>query len=307
MNIKHYEPYLIYNTPTALTVGMFDGVHKGHQLIISALVKLANNNGLEPSIATFSPHPQLFFNPNSTIKQLTLLQEKAIILEQLGIKTLFILPFNTEIANTSAKDFVSKIVSHQFNAKALIMGYDNTFGKNKEGNYTVVKELAEQTGINLVNTESLILDGVQISSTKIRLALLNGEIELANLLLGYNYNVTGTVEYGKQLGSKIGIPTANVRVDSAKLVPKNGVYVTKVYFKNKVYSGITNIGIKPTVSNANTISIETHILNFSETIYNQEIKVEFVQKLRDEQKFNSLQDLVNQIHEDIAKAEILAK
>ena len=235
---------------------------------------------------------------NSEIKLLNTIAEKSILLEKIGIDNLIIHPFDKEFSRLSAEEFVEEILIKKFNVQKIVIGYDHRFGRNRTADFETLQEFGVQYGFEVEQITAKQVNDISISSTKIRTAIVDGNINLANQYLGYNYSITGTVVKGKQLGRTIGFPTANIKIkDDYKLIPKNGVYVVHCLIKEKIYSGMMNIGNRPTVDGTNT-TIEVNIFDFDQEIYDEKITVEFLDFIRDEQKFNSIDDLKNQIQKD---------
>lgn len=283
--------------PLALSLGMFDGVHLGHQSIISELKRIASEKNLESAVLTFWPHPRLIFNPNEDLKLLNTLEEKAALLENFGIENLFLKSFDEEFRNLTGEEFVKQILVEKLNVKHLIVGHDHVFGKNRSGNFQLLEKLAPELGFEVEQMEAVNIYNNNISSTKVRNALLEGNIKDANLMLGYNYSLTGTVVHGKKIGRTIGYPTANIEVDSLKLLPKKGAYTVEVLFEGKVYRGMLSIGTNPTV-NGEKLTTEVYILDFNEDIYGKEITVKFRDFLHEEIKFEGLEKLIERLDED---------
>lgn len=283
--------------PLALSIGMFDGVHLGHQSIINKLNKISKSKNLESGILTFWPHPRTVFNPNDDLKLLNTIDEKKYLLQKNGLQHLFLKEFDEEFRNLTGEEFVKKILVEKLRVKHLIVGYDHTFGKNRSGDFSLLKKMGPEIGFEVEQVEAVSYKDFNISSTQIRNALLNGNIVLANEMLGYNYSVSGTVVHGKKIGRTIGYPTANIEVDSIKLLPKKGAYIVDVFVKNQHYKGMLSIGTNPTV-NGKMISVEVYILDFNEDIYGQEISVNFRDFLHEEIKFNGLEELMMRLDED---------
>lgn len=283
--------------PLALSLGMFDGVHLGHQSIISELKRIASEKNLESAVLTFWPHPRLVFNPNEDLKLLNTLEEKAALLENFGIENLFLKSFDEEFRNLTGEEFVKQILVEKLNVKHLIVGHDHVFGKNRSGNFQLLEKLAPELGFEVEQMEAVNIYNNNISSTKVRNALLEGNIKDANLMLGYNYSLTGTVVHGKKIGRTIGYPTANIEVDSLKLLPKKGAYIVEVLFEGKVYRGMLSVGTNPTV-NGEKLTTEVYILDFNEDIYGKEITVKFRDFLHEEIKFEGLEKLIERLDED---------
>lgn len=283
--------------PLALSLGMFDGVHLGHQSIINALHEVSSEKGLESAILTFWPHPRLVFNPNEDLKLLNTLEEKSQLLSSFDIENLFLKEFDEEFRNLSGEEFVRQILVDKLNVKHLIVGYDHVFGKNRSGNFELLKKLAPELGFEVVQMEAVNIHNKNISSTKVRNALLEGQIKEANELLGYHYPVSGTVTDGKKLGRTIGYPTANIEVNRLKLLPKKGAYITDVFIDGEQYQGMLSIGTNPTVEGTD-LTTEVYILDFDQDIYGKEITVAFREFLHEEIKFESIEKLIERLDED---------
>ena len=300
-NLKVYsDNNFEWNNSTLITVGTFDGVHLGHKFVIETCKSLANENNLNFLVYTFYPHPREVLG-NKDFKILTTQKEKLYLLEKYGVENVFIKNFNIEFSKKSAKDFIVEELIKKFNLKVLVLGYDNQFGKNREGSYEQFIDLAKIHNFKLYKLEPLYINNIPVSSTKIRNAINEGNIELANEMLGYTYFIEGNVVSGLKIGRQLGFPTANVDVeDFAKLIPPTGVYVVAVAINEKVYKGVLNIGYRPTLNIPNLpLSIEVHIIDFDEDIYNKIIRIYFFKKIREDIKFPSLQELKYQIQKDI--------
>lgn len=283
--------------PLALSLGMFDGVHLGHKSIIDELIKVGSENNLETAILTFWPHPRFVFNPNEDLKLLNTLEEKKFLMEKYGIDTLFLKEFDKEFRNLTGEEFVRQILVDKLNIKYLIIGYDHSFGKNKSGNFELLQKLSKELDFEVEQMEAINIHENNISSTKVRNALLAGNIIEANEMLGYSYSVSGTVVHGKKIGRTIGYPTANIETDPVKLLPKKGAYIVEVFVKDKYYKGMLSIGTNPTV-NGEKLTVEVYILNFDGDIYNEKITVAFRDFLHDEIKFEGLEKLIEKLDED---------
>ncbi|MFV0377387.1 MAG: bifunctional riboflavin kinase/FAD synthetase [Mangrovibacterium sp.] len=284
-----------------LTIGSFDGVHLGHVKIIDRLREIAREQNGESVIFTFYPHPRQVLAPNEdSIRLLTTLSEKGRLFANAGIDHLIIYPFTKTFSELSYTDFVHEILVRQLQIKTLVVGYDHKFGRNREGSYAMLQTLSTAFNFKLEKLDVLLMNDINISSTKIRYALEEGDMTLANSFLGYPYTLHGKVVEGKQLGRQIQFPTANiVASDPHKLIPGFGVYAVYVLIGGQRYKGMLNIGIRPTVDrNADRRSIEVHILNFSGNLYHHEIEIEFIRKIREEQKFASVDQLRLQLEED---------
>ena len=294
--IKNLHDYS-QKTPLALSIGMFDGVHRGHQTIIKNLKSAAQNKDLESAILTFWPHPRTVFNPNDDLKLLNTIEEKTYLLEKNKVQHLFLKEFDEEFRNLTGEEFVKQILIDKLNVKHLIIGHDHTFGKNRSGDFNLLKKMSSEYGFEIVQVEAVDFQDRHISSTQIRNALMNGEINTANEMLGYHYSVSGEVIHGKKLGRTIGYPTANISVNPLKFLPKKGAYIVDVFVKNKQFRGMLSIGTNPTVD-GKSLSTEVYILDFNADIYSETISVNFRQFLHDEIKFDGLQQLIERLDED---------
>lgn len=281
------------------TVGVFDGVHKGHRSLIDNVVRTAGQENGESVVITFNRHPRNVLGEPS-LQLLTTMEEKISLMQELGIDHLIILDFNHEFSNTSACDFVRNVVIGQIGARHLVYGYDQRIGKDGEGDFVTIKNCSGLGGLTITRSEGVFSGGVPVSSSTIRKALLEGNIDLANDLLGYYYYLSGEVVEGKKLGHRLGFPTANIGPgDSSKLVPANGVYAVEVLRGGLTYKGMLSIGTNPTVNPGNNQrSIEVHILDFDQDIYGESITVKFRKRLRDEKKFPDTNQLVDRMAED---------
>ena len=294
--VREFENYT-ENTPKVLSLGMFDGVHFGHISIINLLKSVAQENNLETAILTFWPHPRKVFNPNDEIKLLNTLNEKLNLLENANLDVVFLKSFDENFRNLTGEEFVKQILVQKLNVKHIIIGHDHVFGKNKSGNFELLQKLSKELDFVVQQLDAVKEGEFNISSTKIRNCLANGNIIGANKMLGYHYSVSGKVIDGKKLGRTIGYPTANIEVDELKLLPKKGAYIVEVYVKNKFYKGMLSIGTNPTV-NGDKLTVEVYILDFNEDIYGDEITVKFRDFLHEEIKFESLEKLIERLDED---------
>ncbi|MDF1673315.1 MAG: bifunctional riboflavin kinase/FAD synthetase [Vicingaceae bacterium] len=287
---------------TAVTIGTFDGVHSGHQVIISQLKNAARKINGESVLLTFFPHPRMVLYPDDNdLRLLNTINERIKLLEKAGIDHLIIHPFSKEFSRLSSTEFVRDILVNQLNVATLVIGYDHHFGRNREGSFEHLQELAPLYDFKVEEIMAQEIQQVNISSTKIRNSLNEGEINAANQFLGYNYFIEGTVVEGNQKGREIGFPTANIKVDEwYKLIPAKGVYAVKVIIDNTTYKGMLNIGTRPTI-NGTSETIEVNIFNFNENIYNKTLRIEFYQRIRNEQKFEQFSDLKTQLEIDKEK------
>lgn len=302
---RNYNEFTSHNN-AVVTTGTFDGVHNGHLQIINRLNTIAKAIGGESVIFTFDPHPRRILQPNDNdLLELNTLDEKINLLRKAGVQHLIIQPFTLEFSRISSLDFVRKIMVEKIGTQRLVIGYDHRFGRNREGAFEHLKEFGPLYGFEVEEISAQLIDDVTVSSTKIRNALLAGEIVKANHYLGYRYFATGTVVTGAQLGRTIDFPTANIELNYIhKLTPRNGVYAVQVQHNNTMYNGVCNIGTRPTVDGS-IRKIEVHIFDFNASIYNQQLQLFFVDKLRNEQKFDSLDALKAQIVSDVAVAKQL--
>jgi riboflavin kinase/FMN adenylyltransferase len=283
---------------TFVTIGTFDGVHFGHQQIIKKLVNEAKKEGGKSVLLTFFPHPRMVLQKDSSLELINTIDERSELLEKTGLDYLIIHPFSKEFSRLSALSFVRDVLVNQLNTSKLIIGYDHHFGKNREGNIEQLSEYSELYNFSVEEIPAQDIDEVSISSTKIRKALANGHLKTANNYLGYNFMLTGTVVNGKQLGGKIGFPTANIDIkETYKLIPKTGVYVVKSEINKKVIFGMMNIGNRPTI-NGKHQTIEVHFFDFNQNVYHQKITIETLYFLREEQKFDSVKILIHQLKKD---------
>ncbi|MDR1860216.1 MAG: bifunctional riboflavin kinase/FAD synthetase [Bacteroidales bacterium] len=286
-----------------LTVGSFDGVHLGHIKVLSRLTELAHRHNGVPVVFTFAPHPRQILFPDEKMQLLTTTDEKIVYFQRTGINHLIIYPFTKEFASMNYADFVHRILVEQLHIRALVVGHDHRFGANREGAFERLLQLSAEQGFVVEQSDALAADGTNISSTCIRRALMEGRLDRANHCLGYNYSLCGTVVKGRQLGRQLGFPTANIRItDPAKLIPASGVYGASVHVDGQRYCGMLNIGRNPSVGQPlQEPAIEVHILNFDGNLYGHDITVELVFRLRDEQKFTSIEALRNRLKADRLK------
>ncbi|WP_271392245.1 bifunctional riboflavin kinase/FAD synthetase [Aequorivita sinensis] len=287
---------------TVVTIGTFDGVHIGHSAILKRLVETAKKEDLDSVVLTFFPHPRMVLQQHSEISLLNTIDERAQLLEKTGLEHLVIHPFTHAFSRLTALEYVRDILVNGLKAKKIIIGYDHRFGRNRTANIENLKEFGLTYGFEVEEISAKELDDVTISSTKIRNALNAGDIETANSYLGYNYMLTGKIEKGKALGRTINYPTANLKLkEKYKLIPKNGVYVVASIIEGKKIFGITSIGTNPTVGGKKR-TIETHFLNFNKDLYGKEITIEFLKHIRDEETFDSIEELRQEIEIDEKKA-----
>ena len=283
---------------TVVTTGTFDGVHLGHEKILNSLVSEAKKENLESVVLTFWPHPRNVIRPDKPLLLLSSVEEKVKHLERLGVDHLVVIEFTKEFSQMDSLDFLSEIIQEKLKTKVLIIGYDHRFGKNREGSFDYISDHQENFDFVIKEIERQDVESLTVSSTEIRKALLSGNLDKAKSLLGYSYSIQGTVIKGNQIGRQLNFPTANIEPEfDAKLIPQNGAYAVRVFFDKKMYFGMLNIGIRPTLSTSKK-TIEVHIFDFNKEIYTETIEVEFLEKIRDEQKFNGLEELQNQLKKD---------
>ena len=279
-----------------VTVGTFDGLHLGHQKIIQRMNTLAKENNGETILVTFDPHPRLIVHDNSKdLKFINTKKRKFDLLEKLGIDHIIIVPFTKEFAKTSSENFIREYLVEILEVKKLIVGYDHHFGNNREGNYDQLYLLGQKYGFEVEEIKAQYIDDIAVSSTKIRNALMEGNVRKANEMLGYEYSITGIVVEGNKIGRSIGFPTANIKIeDKYKLIAASGVYACKVEYDGKLFHGMGNIGFRPTVG-INGLVTEVHIFDFDIEIYGEDITIFFVDRIRDEVKFRNLEELKKQL------------
>ena len=283
---------------TILTLGTFDGVHIGHKKILKKLTQNTENQKYESLVLTFFPHPRMVLQEHSDIKLLNTIDEKIGLLEKIGIENLVIHPFDEAFSRLTAEEFVSTILVNRFHIQKIIIGHDHRFGRNRTANIDDLIAYGKEYGFEVEQISVQEINDISVSSTKIRNALLEGDMALANDYLGYNYFLTGSIVKGKQLGRTIGFPTANLKIEeNYKLIPQNGVYIVKSIIDKQTVFGMMNIGFNPTVDGQKQ-SIEIHYFDFNTDLYNQKISVSILQRIRSEQKFESVGLLKEQLEKD---------
>ena len=288
---------------SVITIGTFDGVHVGHQQIIHRLVDTARKNDLQALVLTFFPHPRMVIQNDANIKLINTIDEKAKQLEQLGVDHLVVKEFTKSFSRLTALEYVRDILVNKLKVKHIIVGYDHHFGRNRTANINELKEFSAFYDFEVTEIEPQEVDDVAVSSTKIRSAILKGNIPTANKFLGYNFMLTGTVIKGKGLGKTLDFPTANIQIEAAyKLIPKHGVYVVKSQIKGVEVFGMMNIGKNPTVSEGNQTKIEVHFFDFNANLYGAVLKIELLDHLRSEIKFPNIEALKLQLEKDKADA-----
>lgn len=287
------------------TTGTFDGVHIGHQIILKRLKEVARKIKGESVLLTFFPHPRMVLQSDSDLKLITILDEKIELLEKAGVDHLIIHPFSREFSRTTSLEFVRDILVNQIGTKKLVIGYDHHFGRNREGSFEHLKEFGPLYGFEVEEISAQDIDQVNVSSTKIRSALLEGKVDVASTYLGHAFRLSGVVVDGQKNGRKLGFPTANIEVKEAyKLIPLVGIYAVYIYLKGEKYKGMLNIGFRPSFDPSDgKMTIEVNIFDFAEDIYGEEIKVDLIRRIRDEKKFDSIDDLITEMKKDKSKTE----
>lgn len=280
-----------------ITTGTFDGVHNGHKKIIKNLISKAKEIEGESVMITFNPHPRLVLFPeNNNLKLLNSLEEKISLLEKEGLDHLIIQPFTIEFSRLSALEYIRDLLVNKLGLHTLVIGYDHHFGRNREGSFEELQEFAQLYNFDIEQISALDIESVNVSSTKIRNALADGNVALANTFLGYNFGFTGNVVKGDGIGKKIGYPTANIELtDKYKTIPANGVYACLVNLEDQAFKGMVNIGVRPTINDQKHQKIEINLLGFNGNLYDKTLTIELIEKLRDEQKFDSLEELKSQL------------
>ena len=297
--MKIYHDFTDFvKVPNAIvTIGTFDGVHQGHRAILSDMVNAAKSIDGETVVITFYPHPRQVLNIDSAnLRFITSQEEKIKHLEEIGIDNLIVVNFTKEFSLLPSDAFIRDYVIEKINPAKIVIGYDHHFGNNRTGDFSQLQELASQYNFEVQRIEAHDVENIAVSSTKIRHSLQRGDVEHANLLLGYQYSYVGKVVSGNKIGREIGYRTANLDVKKEfRLIEMPGVYATYVDFEDKVYKSMTYIGKKPTINAGNDENIEVHIFDFDGDIYEKDVKIRFVKRIRDERKFDSLEDLKQQI------------
>jgi riboflavin kinase/FMN adenylyltransferase len=286
--------------PCVATIGFFDGVHRGHQYLIEQVKAVAADKGLRTALITFPVHPRKVIDPDYKMEFLSTLSEKEELLDKTGVDYCFLLNFTSDISGLSAHDFMFEILKKQFKVDSLIIGYDHRFGHNRSEGFKDYYQYGKEIGMDVIHARAFTIDGHKISSSVIRTALLSGNLDQANSYLGYSYYLDGLVVTGHKIGRTIGFPTANLKVDSSKIIPANGVYAVRVDVEGQEYAGMINIGFRPTLNNGINRTIEVNIINFNDDIYGKAIRVYFVKHIRSEIKFSGIEELKSQLHKDQA-------
>ncbi|MBT3209860.1 MAG: bifunctional riboflavin kinase/FAD synthetase [Bacteroidetes bacterium] len=299
--IIHNDLNKFFAKNPVVSVGMFDGVHIGHMHIVDRLRQIATEIQGETVLITFSPHPRLFFNPHDkNLQLLNSFDEKIELIEKSGLDHLLIIPFTADFANLTSCQFIENILVKKLRISQLIVGYNHRFGKNREGNFQNLEKCASIFNFRIEKLGEIKIENETISSTLIRQTLKSGDLSRAKKYLNYRYFINGTVTDGHKIGRKLGFPTANIKIDDEnKLLPENGVYAVEAFLEGKKYFGMLNIGTRPTFSKNEQIkTIEVHIFNFRENIYMKKIKLIFIEKIRNEKRFEDSKQLIVQLEKD---------
>ena len=299
MRIYHSIEDFPSDVNTIVTIGTFDGVHKGHQIIINRINEIAKKQALESVVLTFDPHPRHVIYPDDQeLRLIHTLEEKIEALSKTGVQNLVLHKFTKEFSRTESVNFIRDFLVTKLNMKYMVVGFDHHFGKNRQGTFDNLIELSDVYGFKIEKIKPQNIGEITISSTKIRNAILEGDCKKANTYLSANFSITGKVVQGNKIGSSIGYPTANIEIENQwKILPKNGVYAVKILLKNQQYFGMLNLGNRPSISD-DSFAIEVHLFDFNATIYNEELKIEFIQRIRDEQQFSDLEKLKSQLKID---------
>lgn len=291
-----------------ITIGTFDGVHLGHQKILKTVIDEAHKVQGESIVITFYPHPRKLLFPQQPISILTPLEEKISLLTAIGIDHILIVPFTIEFSKLSARQYVKEFLVEKFHPHTIVIGYDHHFGSDRKGNIHLLEQLQQTYAFQLIEIPEQLIDEAGISSTKIRKSLQGGAVSDAAMMMGRNYRLKGEVIRGNQLGRTIGYPTANLKLnDAEQLMPALGIYCVQVVYEKKHYGGMLSMGYNPTVTQEKTIKIEVNIFDFDKEIYGETLELVFVEKMRDEQKFDSLEALKEQLKQDEIKAKQILK
>jgi riboflavin kinase / FMN adenylyltransferase len=293
---RNLESLPAFSNPV-ITIGTFDGIHFGHRFILQQLLQQALLIGGESILITFEPHPRLILNPQDTsLRILSTLDEKIKTLEYIGIDHLVIIPFTLAFSQQSASNYIENFLIKYFKPHTIIIGHDHHFGNERSGNFDLLEINKAKFNYQLIEISKQLLHEITVSSSEIRRNLARGDVKTANTLLVNNYTLAGTVVHGFARGRTIGYPTANIAIDNElKLIPANGVYAVKVYVNKQTYNGMLNIGVRPTVSDDNKISLEVNLFDFEKDIYAQHVQLQIVARLRDEIKFKNVEELVKQL------------
>lgn len=290
---------LTKNKNTILTLGTFDGIHPGHLKIIDKLVDCSKEKGCRNVVITFNPHPRTVLGSGGDIKMLTTQEERKNLLEKHGVENFLTINFTKEFASLTAEEFIYDYLINRIGVSEIVLGHDHHFGKGRSGNVELLKKIGEIENITVTTVDAFYINNEIVSSTKIRNALIEGDLKKANTLLGRNYSFSGTVVGGDKRGRELGYPTANIKLSSQeKLLPAIGIYAVRVLLGNEKHIGLLSIGKRPTFYNAGKLVTEVYIYNFNREIYDEVVKIELIERLRGEEKFNSAEELIGQMNKD---------
>ncbi len=282
-----------------ITIGTFDGVHKGHKTILAEVVNHARQVNGESVLLTFEPHPRKLLFPDQPLGIITPLDQKLQLITESGIEHIVVVPFTREFAGLSAEEYIERFLVGIFHPKSIVIGYDHRFGHDRKGDLKLLEKCAQQGGYELMEIPAQLIDDAAVSSTKIRHAITEGRVEDASHMLGRNYSITGTVIHGNKLGRTIGYPTANLKpTDPEQTIPAVGIYAIQAVYNGSQYNGMMSIGYNPTVTDTKDIKIEANLFDFDEDIYGRVLEISFLKRLRDELKFDSVEALKQQLHND---------
>ncbi|MDD3840522.1 MAG: bifunctional riboflavin kinase/FAD synthetase [Clostridia bacterium] len=298
ITVLDYDGFKYLDKPINIALGNFDGVHIGHKALISKLIEDSKNDNLDSMVYTFYNHPLKIIKPTVKFKLLTTNHQRIDIFNELGLDYLILKTFDQKTMKMTPDKFINNLLVKRFNVKCVYVGYNYTFGNNAKGNIQTLKKLGEKYNFKVNVTDEVKMKGMVVSSTTIRNYLNSGKIDMANKCLGRKFSISGKVIHGRKVGSRIGIPTANLDYNKHQIIPQNGVYATQTMIDGKIYKSLTNIGIKPTF-NSNKLSMETHIIGYNSDLYDKCIDIIFEQKIRDERKYHSPSELTTQIKKDI--------
>jgi len=290
---------LTKNKNTILTLGTFDGIHPGHLKIIDKLVDFSKEKGCRNVVITFHPHPRTVLNSGNDVKMLTTQEERRTLLEKHGVENFLTINFTKEFASLTAEEFIYDYLVNGIGLSDIVLGHDHHFGKGRSGNVELLKKIGEKENFFVSTVDAFYINDEVVSSTKIRNALVDGDLKKASILLGRNYSFSGCVVSGDKRGRELGYPTANIKLSSQeKLLPAIGIYAVRVLLGNEKHFGLLSIGKRPTFYNAGELVTETYIYNFNREIYGEVVTIELVERLRGEEKFNSAEELINQMNKD---------
>lgn len=301
------EEELVKSSPrseTMLTIGVFDGVHLGHKYLISQLKRRAAERNLLSGVVTFSQHPEEMVSPQTRLPFLTSLEEKIELIKKEGVGFVTVLSFTPELARLSARDFLI-LLARYLRMRGLVVGHDFALGKDREGSIDVLRALGEEMGVTVAEVGAKRINGEVVSSTSVRSALAEGDMKRARRLLGRYFSIRGPVVAGNHIGTGLGFPTANIAVESGHALPADGVYATRAYIDGNVHQSLTNIGVRPTFGGSNERTIEVYVIDYRGNLYGAEIKIDLVDRVRGERRFDTVQDLQKQIAEDVERGKTI--